>query len=83
MAKVVYKQLKCRDAGGHCDFIARARTEDDVLMTLFEHLCLDHGFSEIIPWDTELKWRVAITNAPPRRRRSRSLSPLQKQPHSH
>ena len=83
MTRVIYKQLSCRDAGGSCDFVAKARNEDEVLVALFDHLCLCHGFSEIIPWDTELRWKLAIRDVSPPQRRSRTSPAVLKQSHPH
>ena len=65
MKKADYRQLSCRDACGYCDFVARARTDEEVLLDLFDHLCQAHDFCEIIAWDTEEKWRAAIKKVVP------------------
>jgi len=43
MAKV----LKCRELGMNCDFVARGRTEDDVLRQISMHAREKHDMEEI------------------------------------
>jgi len=43
MAKV----LKCKDVGMDCDFVARAKTEEEVLKLAGQHAGPAHGMTEI------------------------------------
>ena len=47
MKKAGHRQLSCRDACGYCDFVAKARTDKEVLLGLFDHLWETHDFSEM------------------------------------
>ncbi len=49
MAQKEYKQLSCRDAGGDCDFMVRAETEDEVMSLAGEHACRVHNMCEMTP----------------------------------
>jgi predicted small metal-binding protein len=41
------KLLKCKDVGLDCDFVARGRTEDEVLKKAAEHARKDHGIKRV------------------------------------
>ena len=55
MAKV----LRCRDVGMDCDFVARAETEEEILMKAAEHAETMHNMREI-PEEILAKVRAAI-----------------------
>ncbi len=57
MAKV----LRCKDVGVECDFIARGKTDEEILKKAAEHAQKDHDIDEVT--DEYLKsWRKAIRN---------------------
>ncbi len=56
------KQLSCRDAGGSCDFVAQAQTEDEVMEITLDHICQSHEMCEIISLETENRWKSLIKN---------------------
>jgi len=41
------KELRCRDSGADCDFVARAEIGEDLLRQAAEHARKDHGMTEI------------------------------------
>lgn len=41
------KVVSCRDAGVDCDFVARGKTEEEVLQKAAEHCQKDHGMKDI------------------------------------
>lgn len=43
------KELRCRDSGADCDFVARAETNEELLGKVAEHARKDHGMAEIAP----------------------------------
>ena len=49
------KEIKCRDAGVDCDFVARGNTEEEVLAAAAEHGKKDHGMTEL---DNETKEKI-------------------------
>lgn len=51
--------MRCRDVGMDCDFVARGRTEDEILQNAAAHAAHDHGIGEITP-DLERRVRAAI-----------------------
>ena len=44
-----YKELRCRDFGADCDFIAGAETEEEVMKHGHEHGCKVHGKCGVSP----------------------------------
>jgi predicted small metal-binding protein len=55
-----HKQLICRDAGGGCDEVIRAATEEQVLHLVLDHVCFAHTRCETSP-DEEASIRPLIT----------------------
>jgi predicted small metal-binding protein len=53
------KVLKCRDVGMDCDFEARGKTEDEILVQAAEHARRDHGM-ESIPKEVAAAVKAAI-----------------------
>jgi len=51
--------MKCRDVGMDCDFVAKGKTEQEVLTKAAEHAKKDHGM-EKIPDEVLTKVRAAI-----------------------
>ncbi len=49
MDKSGMKQLSCRDFGVDCDFVARGKTEEEVMRIGSEHGCKAHGKCEFTP----------------------------------
>ena len=43
------KEIRCRDAGADCDFVARAENMDELMKKVKEHAQKDHGYKEIPP----------------------------------
>ena len=43
------KEVRCRDAGADCDFVARAETMDELMRKVKEHAQKGHGYKEIPP----------------------------------
>jgi predicted small metal-binding protein len=43
------KEVRCRDAGADCDFVARAENMDELMKKVKEHAQKDHGYKEIPP----------------------------------
>jgi predicted small metal-binding protein len=41
------KVLKCRDVGMDCDFVARGKTEEDVLKQAAKHAGTTHGMTKM------------------------------------
>ena len=41
------KVLKCRDVGMDCDFVARGKTEEDVLKQAVKHAGTTHGMTKM------------------------------------
>jgi predicted small metal-binding protein len=56
------KRLSCRDAGVDCDFVACAKTEDEIFEKAKEHAKKEHNMSEI-PKELYDKARLAICEA--------------------
>jgi len=54
-----YRQLSCRDAGSDCDFLVRAKTEDELLEVVAAQGARMHGLKEISP-DLKSKIKSAI-----------------------
>jgi predicted small metal-binding protein len=44
---IMKKRLSCRDVGTDCDFVACAKTEEEVLRIGAEHAKTDHNMTEI------------------------------------
>jgi predicted small metal-binding protein len=53
------KRLSCRDVGVDCDFVACAKTEDEIFEKAKEHAKKEHNMSEI-PKELYDKARSAI-----------------------
>ncbi len=53
------KELRCRDVGPDCDFVARGENEDEIMQKAAEHGRDAHGFQEIPP-DLAEKARASI-----------------------
>jgi predicted small metal-binding protein len=43
------KEIRCRDAGVACDFVAQAETIEELMKKVREHAQKDHGYKEIPP----------------------------------
>lgn len=43
------KEIRCRDAGVACDFVARAETTEELMKKVAEHAKKDHGYKDIPP----------------------------------
>ena len=56
------KRLSCRDVGVDCDFVACAKTEDEIFEKAKEHAKKEHNMSEI-PKELYDKARSAIREA--------------------
>jgi AhpD family alkylhydroperoxidase len=53
------KELSCRDVGVDCDFVARGKSEEEILRKTAEHARKEHGMKEISR-EMEKKVRAAI-----------------------
>jgi len=49
------KEIRCRDVGVDCDWVATGETEEEIMKKAAEHAKKDHGMNEIPP---ELVQRV-------------------------
>jgi len=56
------KVLKCKDVGVDCDFVARGKTEDEVLKKASEHAKKDYDIDEVTE-EYLNSWRKLIRNA--------------------
>ncbi len=56
------RELKCRDFGVDCDFVARGKTDDEVIKKGSEHGCKVHGQCSMTP-EQEKKARSLIKTA--------------------
>jgi predicted small metal-binding protein len=52
---IVTKEIRCRDVGVDCDWVARGETEEEIMKKAAEHAKKAHGMNEIPP---ELVQRV-------------------------
>ena len=43
------KEIRCRDAGVDCDFVARAENFDELMKKVKEHAQKQHGYKDIPP----------------------------------
>src|SRR5437867_4505639 len=43
------KEIRCKDAGVDCDFVAQAETMDELMKKVQEHAQKDHGYKDIPP----------------------------------
>jgi predicted small metal-binding protein len=43
------KEIRCRDAGVACDFVAQAETMEELMKKVREHAQKDHGYKDIPP----------------------------------
>ena len=41
------KEVRCRDAGVDCDFVARAENMDELMKKVKAHAQKDHGYKDI------------------------------------
>jgi len=41
------KELRCKDSGADCDFVARGETTEELMGKAAEHARKDHGMTEI------------------------------------
>ena len=53
------KEIRCRDSGADCDFVAQAETEEELLRKAAEHGRKDHQM-ESIPDELKTKMRSMI-----------------------
>ncbi len=56
------KVLKCKDVGVKCDFVARGKTEEEVLKKASEHAKKAHDVDEVTE-EYLNSWRKLIRNA--------------------
>jgi predicted small metal-binding protein len=56
------KELRCKDAGMDCDFVARGQTEEEVMKAAAEHGKQKHGMTQITP-DLQKKMKSIIHDA--------------------
>ncbi len=55
------KLLRCKDVGIDCDFVARGKTEEEVLKKAAEHARKDHGVKRVTK-DYINSWKKLIRN---------------------
>jgi len=55
------KMLRCKDVGVDCDFVARGKTEEEVLKKAAEHAKKDHDIDEVTE-EYRAAWRKAMRN---------------------
>ncbi len=55
------KVLRCKDVGVDCDFVARGKSEEEVLKKAAEHAKKDHGIDEVTE-EYRAAWRKAMRN---------------------
>jgi predicted small metal-binding protein len=55
------KLLRCKDVGVDCDFVARGKTEEEVLNKAAEHARKDHGIKRVTK-DYKESWKKRIRN---------------------
>lgn len=65
MAKV----LTCREVGMDCDFVARGKSEEEILAQAAAHAQKDHGFASIPPKSSKRSRPPFMTNSHTRARR--------------
>jgi len=53
------KELRCKDSGADCTFVARAGTEEEILKAAAEHARKDHNMAEV-PQEMVIKMRSLI-----------------------
>ena len=41
------KEIRCKDAGVACDFVAQAETTEELMKKVAEHAKKDHGYKDI------------------------------------
>jgi predicted small metal-binding protein len=56
------KEIRCKDAGINCDFVARGQSDDEVMKIATEHGRQKHGMNQITP-ELQQKMRSIIHNA--------------------
>jgi len=56
------KILRCKDIGVDCDFVARGKTEEEVLKKASEHAKKDHNIKKVTK-DYLDSWRKHISSA--------------------
>lgn len=63
------KTLSCKEAGMNCDFVARGKTEEEVLAQAMSHARLVHNLKEVdLPKSKMQKFRKLIHEEPERPR---------------
>jgi predicted small metal-binding protein len=55
------KVLRCKDIGIDCDFVARGKTEEEVLKKAAEHARKDHGIKRVTK-DYTNSWKKLMKN---------------------
>jgi predicted small metal-binding protein len=55
------KLLKCKDIGVDCDFVARGKTEEEVLKKAAEHARKEHGIKRVTK-DYIESWKKLMRN---------------------
>lgn len=53
------KEIRCRDVGVDCDWVASGETEEEIMKKVAEHAKKDHGMDEI-PEELVQRVRAAI-----------------------
>ncbi len=53
------KRLSCKDLGSDCDFVACAKTEEELFRKIVKHARIDHNMTEI-PKELQDKARSLI-----------------------
>jgi len=56
------KEIRCKDAGMDCNFVARGQSDDEVMKVAAEHGKQKHGMSQITP-DLQQKMKSLIHDA--------------------
>ncbi|HZR46751.1 MAG TPA: DUF1059 domain-containing protein [Candidatus Manganitrophaceae bacterium] len=56
------KEIRCKDAGMDCSFVARGQSDDEVMKVAAEHGRQKHGMTQITP-DLQQKMRSLIHEA--------------------
>ena len=56
------KEMRCRDVGPDCDFVARGQTEEEVMRQVVSHARTAHGIDPVPP-DLARKAQAAIHDA--------------------
>lgn len=56
------RELRCKDAGMECDFVAKGQTDEEVMKAAAEHGRQKHGMTQITP-DLQEKMQSIIHDA--------------------